>query len=97
MANKTAVLASNTSSLPEVLEDAALLVNPENVFEIARGMKSILLDESVRERLIAKGAKQVTKFSWKAAAQRVIETYELTAREAVRKATTKFRSAAGAP
>jgi glycosyltransferase involved in cell wall biosynthesis len=79
MAANTAVLASNTSSLPEVLEDAALLVNPENVFEIARGMRSILLDQSVRERLIAKGARQITKFSWRLAAQRVIDTYRRVA------------------
>src|SRR5678816_3040231 len=60
MANRTAVLASNTSSLPEVLEDAALLVNPENVFEIARGMKTILMDEAVRQRLIEKGIRPVS-------------------------------------
>src|SRR2546422_344299 len=41
MANRTPVIASNTSSLPEVLDDAAVLVNPENVFDIARGMKLI--------------------------------------------------------
>lgn len=81
MANRTAVLASNTSSLPEVLEDAALLVNPENVFEIARGMKTILLDEDVRRRLIEKGVRQVTKFSWKLAATRVVETYEQALRQ----------------
>jgi glycosyltransferase involved in cell wall biosynthesis len=79
MANNTAVLASNTSSLPEVLEDAALLVNPENVFEIARGMKSILLDGSLRDRLVARGAKQVAKFSWKLAAERVIDAYRKVA------------------
>ena len=81
MANRTAVLASNTSSLPEVLEDAALLVNPENVFEIARGMKTILMDEAVRQRLIEKGIRQVTKFSWQTAAKRVVETYEQAMRE----------------
>jgi glycosyltransferase involved in cell wall biosynthesis len=76
MANRTPVLASNTSSLPEVLNDAALLVNPENVFEIARGMKSVLLDDVLRERLVTKGLEQVSKFSWMTAAQRVVETYE---------------------
>jgi glycosyltransferase involved in cell wall biosynthesis len=76
MANKTAVLASNSSSLPEVLDDAAVLVNPENVFDIARGMKSILLDDALREKLIKKGVEQVAKFSWKVAAQKVIETYQ---------------------
>jgi glycosyltransferase involved in cell wall biosynthesis len=81
MANGTAVLASNTSSIPEVLEDAALLVNPENVFEIARGMKTILLDGGMRARLIEKGAKQVTKFSWRLAAKRVVDTYEQVLRQ----------------
>jgi glycosyltransferase involved in cell wall biosynthesis len=77
MANRTAVIASNSSSLPEVLEDAAVLVNPENVFDIARGMKSILFDDTLRRKLIEKGIEQVKKFSWKIAAQKVIETYEL--------------------
>lgn len=71
------MLASNSSSLPEVLDDAAVLVNPENVFDIARGMKSILLEDAVRERLIRKGVGQVAKFSWKVAAQKVVETYHL--------------------
>jgi glycosyltransferase involved in cell wall biosynthesis len=76
MASRTPVLASNTSSLPEVLGEAALLVNPENVFEIARGMKSILIETPVRERLIARGLKHITRFSWESAARQVIEAYE---------------------
>ena len=76
MASRTPVLASNTSSLPEVLGDAALLVNPENVFEIARGMKLILLDASVRDRLVEKGSKHISRFSWETAARQVIEAYE---------------------
>lgn len=76
MASSTPVLASNTSSLPEVLGDAALLVNPENVFEIARGMKSILMESALRERLIGRGLKHITRFSWESAARQVIEAYE---------------------
>lgn len=79
MANRTPVIASNTSSLPEVLDDAAVLVNPENVFDIARGMKSILSDEVLRQKLVQKGIQQVAKFSWKSAAQKVLETYQLVA------------------
>jgi glycosyltransferase involved in cell wall biosynthesis len=79
MANRTPVLASNGSSLPEVLDDAAVLVNPENVFDIARGMKLILLDDLLRQRLIDKGIEQVRKFSWKTAAEKVLETYRLVA------------------
>ena len=84
MANRTPVLASNTSSLPEVLDDAAVLVNPENVFDIARGMKSILSDDILRQKLIQKGLDQVAKFSWKLAAQKVLNTYELAVMGAVR-------------
>jgi glycosyltransferase involved in cell wall biosynthesis len=76
MANRTPVIASNTSSLPEVLDDAAVLVNPENVFDIARGMKHILLDETLREKLVQRGIAQVAKFSWRQAALKVVETYE---------------------
>jgi glycosyltransferase involved in cell wall biosynthesis len=75
MANRTPVVASNTSSLPEVLDDAALLINPENVFDIARGMKQILSDELLRQKLIQKGIEQASKFSWKLAAQEVLDTY----------------------
>ena len=77
MANRTPVIASNTSSLPEVLDDAALLVNPENVFDIARGMKLILFDDVLRKKLIQKGADQVAKFSWNLAARKVMETYQI--------------------
>src|SRR5256884_1854069 len=79
MANRTPVLASNTSSLPEVLDDAAVLVNPENVFDIARGMKLMLADDVLRQKLVQKGIEQVAKFSWKVAAQKVVETYGLVA------------------
>lgn len=79
MASRTPVIASNTSSLPEVLDDAAVLVNPENVFDIARGMKLILFDEVLRQKLVQKGVEQVAKFSWRVAAQKVLQTYELVA------------------
>ncbi len=75
MANRTPVVASNTSSLPEVLEDAAILVNPENVFEIARGMKQLLIDQVLRQAMIEKGLIQVRKFSWKTAAENVVSIY----------------------
>lgn len=79
MANRTPVIASNTSSLPEVLDDAAILINPENVFDIARGMKLILLDDVLRQKLIQKGIDQVAKFSWTMAARKVVETYQSAA------------------
>jgi len=75
LASRTPVLASNTTSLPEVLGDAAVFVHPENVFEIARGMKSILTDAPLRASLVDRGVKQVSRFSWREAAQQVLQAY----------------------
>jgi glycosyltransferase involved in cell wall biosynthesis len=80
MASGTPVVTSNVSSLPEVVGDAALLVNPENVFEIARALKDVLLDSGLRLRLIQRGYRQVARFSWEHTARQVLETYHESAR-----------------
>ncbi len=76
MAHGTPVLTSNVSSLPEVFGDAALLVNPENVFDIARGIRQILTDDDLRKQLIARGHEQVRKYSWPQAAEKVRAVYQ---------------------
>jgi glycosyltransferase involved in cell wall biosynthesis len=58
-----------------VAGDAAVLVNPENVFDIARGIKEALLDETLRAELIRRGRAQAAKFSWESAARQVLEIY----------------------
>jgi glycosyltransferase involved in cell wall biosynthesis len=85
MAHGTPVLTSNTSSLPEVVGNAAVLVNPENVFEIMRALHRVLLDQSVRDRLRQRGYEQVNKFSWDNSAQRVLEVYRELAGSSVRR------------
>ena len=75
MACGAPVVTSNVSSLPEVAGDAAVLVNPENVFDIARGIKEALLDETLRAELIRRGRAQAAKFSWEKAARQVLEIY----------------------
>ena len=75
MACGAPVVTSNVSSLPEVAGDAAVLVNPENVFDIARGIKEVLLDETLRAELIRRGRAQAAKFSWEKAARQVLEIY----------------------
>jgi glycosyltransferase involved in cell wall biosynthesis len=75
MAAGTPVVASNVSSLPEVLGDAAVLVNPENVFEIARAIQDALLDDDLRGELIAKGKAQAARYSWDRTAREVLEVY----------------------
>ncbi len=76
MACGTPVLTSNTSSLPEVVGDAAFLVNPENVFEIARGIKQVICDESLRAQLIHRGFEQIKQFSWVHSAERTLRLYQ---------------------
>jgi glycosyltransferase involved in cell wall biosynthesis len=75
MACGAPVVTSNVSSLPEVAGDAAILVNPENVFDIVRGIKEALLDEPMRAELIGRGRAQAAKFSWEKAAREVLEIY----------------------
>jgi glycosyltransferase involved in cell wall biosynthesis len=75
MACGTPVVTSNVSSLPEVVGDAAVLVNPENVFDIARGIRDVLLDRRLREELIRRGFVQAARFSWERTAREVLEIY----------------------
>jgi len=76
MACGTPVVCSNVSALPEVVGDAAMKVNPENVFDIARGIREVLLDETLRARLIDAGSKQVAQFSWAQTARQVLQAYQ---------------------
>jgi glycosyltransferase involved in cell wall biosynthesis len=76
MASGTPVVTSNISSLPEVVGDAAILVNPENVFDIARGIRDVLLDDDLRAQLICRGREQALRFSWERTAREVLAIYE---------------------
>jgi glycosyltransferase involved in cell wall biosynthesis len=80
MASGTPVVCSNVSSLPEVVGEAAVLVNPENVFDIARGIREVLTNEPLRASLISKGHEQARRFSWDATARKVLEIYGEAAR-----------------
>src|SRR5262245_35753986 len=75
MACGTPVVTSNVSSLPEVVGEAALQINPENVFDIARGIRDVLLDEPLRERLMQLGPDRARRFSWERTAREVLEIY----------------------
>lgn len=75
MACGTPVICSNVSSLPEVVGEAAVKVNPENVFDIARGIREVLLDAELRRKLVTQGLEQATKFSWARTAREVHQAY----------------------
>ncbi len=76
MASGTPVIASSVSSLPEVVGGAAMMVNPENVFDIARGITEVLVNDDLRQELIVKGRRQAAKFSWARTAQEVLGVYD---------------------
>ncbi len=75
MAHGTPVVTSNVSSLPEVVGNAAVLVNPENVFEIMRALHRVLMDQSLRNRMKERGYQQAAKFSWETSVRRILEAY----------------------
>jgi glycosyltransferase involved in cell wall biosynthesis len=83
MAHGTPVVTSNTSSLPEVAGNAALLVNPENVFEIRRGLQRVLTDAALRERMKQRGYEQAQRFSWTASVSRILDIYREVAQDRV--------------
>lgn len=75
MASGTPVMTSNTSSLPEVVGDAAAKVDPNNVAAISQGIAAILSQESVRAELVARGYRQVRKFDWGRVARQIVNNY----------------------
>jgi glycosyltransferase involved in cell wall biosynthesis len=75
MAHGTPVVTSNVSSLPEVVGNAAVLVNPENVFEIMRALHRTLMDQALRDRMKERGYRQAARFSWETSVRRILEAY----------------------
>jgi glycosyltransferase involved in cell wall biosynthesis len=75
MAHGTPVVTSNLSSLPEVVGNAAVLVNPENVFEIMRALHRVLVDQSLRDKMKERSVRQAAKFSWEKSVRRIIDVY----------------------
>jgi glycosyltransferase involved in cell wall biosynthesis len=81
MAHGTPVVTSNVSSLPEVVGNAAVLVNPENVFEIMRATHRVLVDQNLREKLKQRSYEQVRRFSWEDSVRKILRAYHDVAGE----------------
>ena len=75
MASGVPVVASFAASLPEVTGGAALMVDPYNINEIARAMREILTDESLRNKLIARGLERAKKFNWENTAREYLKIF----------------------
>lgn len=71
------VLTSNVCSLPQVVGDAAILVNPQDTEEIAEGIRKIVCDSELRIRLREKGLQRSTLFSWHNTARKTSEIIQI--------------------
>jgi glycosyltransferase involved in cell wall biosynthesis len=73
MACGTPVITSNTTSLPEVVGDAAVLVDPQDVESIAIGLRQVLSSSSVRSVLRERGLVRARAFTWERTAEQTLE------------------------
>lgn len=81
MAIGVPVVAANRGALPEVVEDAGLLVDPDQPSTMADAMRRVLTEVALRRRMSDAGAARAARYSWKASAERLYETYRaVTAR-----------------
>ena len=76
MACGVPVIASNSSSLPEVAGEAALLVDPISVQALVGAMRRVLDDRGLREEMRERGLQRARRFTWEEAARRTVEVYE---------------------
>jgi glycosyltransferase involved in cell wall biosynthesis len=76
MASGTPVVTSNSSSLPEVVGDAALTVDASDALQLSEAIYRLLNDQLLREALIRKGYERVRKFTWTRVARKVLAIYE---------------------
>ncbi len=76
------VVVSNVSSLPEVVGDAGLLVDPQDADALAVAIWRLLSDAALREEMVAKGLKRAACFSWTRAARETLELYRRVADQA---------------
>ena len=75
MASGCPVISSNTSSLPEVVGDAGLLIEPKSAYKIADAICTIVDDEHIRTTLIDKGRVHATHFTWEESAKKAMEVF----------------------
>lgn len=70
------VISSNTSSLPEVIGNAGILLSPNDELSWVRSIKMILEDKKLQKNLAKQGLEQAAKFSWSRTAQETLRVYE---------------------
>ena len=76
MACGTPVIGSSLSSIPEVIGDAGLLVDPADVDAMAAGLIGLLKDASARDAFLREGLQRAARFTWETAARQLLATYD---------------------
>lgn len=76
MSFNTPVAAARRTSLPEILGDAALYFEPDDIEEMVRIMEQVLEDKHLQSSLVEKGSKQITKYSWKTMGEEIQALYK---------------------
>ncbi len=77
MACGTPVIAGNTTSLPEIIGEAGLLVDPNEVDDLTQALQTVLLDRQVAQSLATQGKKQAQRFTWSEAARQTLAVYQI--------------------
>jgi glycosyltransferase involved in cell wall biosynthesis len=81
MASGAPVICANNSALPEVVGDAAVLIDARAPGDIARALERVITDRALRDELRARGFVQAAKFSWERAARETLAVYQQVARK----------------
>ena len=71
----TPVITSNVSSLPEVVDSAAITINPQDFIELAEAIFKVLSNDNLRKQLILDGRTRAQRFSWEKTAKQTLEAY----------------------
>lgn len=76
MASGVPVIVSNVSSLPEIVGEAGVLVDPNSADSIADGLQKVLTDDNLRKEMIRKGLERAKEFTWENTARKTLEVFE---------------------
>lgn len=81
MKHECPVITSNVSSLPEAGGEAALYVDPLDINDISEKIQKVITDKNLRDKLVEKGKKQISKFSWEKTAKETLKVLEDVAKD----------------
>ena len=76
MASRVPVVTSNVSSMPEVVGNAGITVEPNDADSLAEAMEKVISDSKLRENMVKMGIKQIKKFNWQNTARKTLDVYK---------------------